>query len=295
MITIFSTPKDFTGEFDIIQRNAFSSWRALSRNIEIIIMGKSKGAKVVTKEIGALYIPDIPLTKQGTPTISGLFNVAENFGNNNYYCFLNSDIILSPSFIDAFQTIKKSKKKFLAVAQRYNIDIDSIIDFLNPTESKRFYKSAEDNAKIGSCSAIDIFCFTKNLYKNIPEFSVGRIGFDNWLVWKARRTFTPVIDMTSSTIIFHQNHSYKFRDFNNHSNTLKSDEAKMNYKLMGTNALNINDANWFLDDGKVKKKSDDEFKQRNLWKISIIFPEFSFFLTWYKRIYRRITNMISLK
>ena len=39
MITIFSTPKDFDGEFEIIQKNAMSSWRAISKDIEIIIMG----------------------------------------------------------------------------------------------------------------------------------------------------------------------------------------------------------------------------------------------------------------
>ena len=46
MITIFCTPKNFEGIFDIIQKNAIRrSWRYLSEDLEIIIFGKSKGSK----------------------------------------------------------------------------------------------------------------------------------------------------------------------------------------------------------------------------------------------------------
>ena len=45
MITIFTTPKDFKNEFEIIQKNAINSWRVLSNDIEIIIMGNSIGSK----------------------------------------------------------------------------------------------------------------------------------------------------------------------------------------------------------------------------------------------------------
>ena len=40
MITIFCTPKNFEGIFDIIQKNALRSWRNLSDDLEIIIFGK---------------------------------------------------------------------------------------------------------------------------------------------------------------------------------------------------------------------------------------------------------------
>ena len=41
MITIFCTPKNFEGIFDIVQKNAIRSWRYLSDDLEIIIFGKS--------------------------------------------------------------------------------------------------------------------------------------------------------------------------------------------------------------------------------------------------------------
>ena len=42
MITIFSTPKNFNGKFKTIQLNAIRSWRNLSSDIQIIILGNSK-------------------------------------------------------------------------------------------------------------------------------------------------------------------------------------------------------------------------------------------------------------
>ena len=181
--------------------------------------------------------------------------------------------------------------KFLAVGYRYNIDVRSSIDFSNKSESNRFFISAEKDAVKGASSAIDIFCFTRGEYKNIPEFSVGRPGFDNWLLWKARRTFVPVIDITTDTKIYHQNHSYNFKSFKTHSDILNSDEAKLNYNLLGNNGLTLNDTNWVLKDGKLGKKKNNEFKQRNLGKLGIIFPEFSFILILYKKIYRRLFNI----
>jgi len=291
MFTIFSTPKDFSGEFDLIQKNALSSWRNISNEIEIIILGESKGAKTAAKAIDALYIPDIPLSDQGTPTIPGLFKFAENNGTNNIFCFLNSDIILSPDFFSSIKTVHSHFRKFLAIGYRYNIDVQSTIDFSIKSKSREFFLAAEQKAIKGSSSAIDIFCFSKGLYNKIPEFAVGRPGFDNWLIWKARRTFTPVIDITNETKIFHQNHSFNFKGFKSHSDILDSKEAKMNYKLIGTDALTLNDANWLLIRGKIIKKKDNEFVQRNLWKRSIIFHEFAFFLIFYKKIYRQIVKI----
>jgi len=45
MLTIFTTPKPFEGHIDTIQRNALSSWKALSGSPEVLIIGNELGAK----------------------------------------------------------------------------------------------------------------------------------------------------------------------------------------------------------------------------------------------------------
>ena len=75
MLTIFSTPKDFLGEFNIIQTNALKSWRAIHEEIEIILIGGSFGVKAAAELINAKYIQEVEQSSQGTPTISGLFEI----------------------------------------------------------------------------------------------------------------------------------------------------------------------------------------------------------------------------
>ena len=41
VLTIFATPKAFRGHFDIIQRNAISSWTKLG--VDVILMGDDAG------------------------------------------------------------------------------------------------------------------------------------------------------------------------------------------------------------------------------------------------------------
>ena len=64
MITIFCTPKNFEGIFDIIQKNALRSWRYLSDDLEIIIFGKSKGAQKISDEVKGIYYPDVKVFKK---------------------------------------------------------------------------------------------------------------------------------------------------------------------------------------------------------------------------------------
>ena len=42
----------------------------------------------------------------------------------------------------------------------------------------------------------------------MPDFTIGRAGWDNWMIYKARKEKWTVIDCTPSVIIVHQNHDY---------------------------------------------------------------------------------------
>jgi hypothetical protein len=42
----------------------------------------------------------------------------------------------------------------------------------------------------------------------VPDFTIGRAGWDNWMIYKARKENWPVIDCTPSVMIVHQNHDY---------------------------------------------------------------------------------------
>ena len=146
MLTIFTTPKDFTGEFDIIQRNALFSWRAISEEIEIIIIGDSLGVKEAAKLINAEYIKNVEISPRGIPTISGLFETAEKCANNNMLCYVNADIILPKNFLDVVTILSMQSKKFMAVGHRWDLDVVKKINFNDEKECKTFWSYANNNS-----------------------------------------------------------------------------------------------------------------------------------------------------
>jgi len=42
----------------------------------------------------------------------------------------------------------------------------------------------------------------------MPQFAIGRAGWDNWMIYWARRQGWPVVDATWDIFIIHQNHDY---------------------------------------------------------------------------------------
>ena len=104
MITIFCTPKNFDGIFDIIQKNAIRSWRYLSEDLEIIIFGKSKGSQEISNEIKGIHYPDVKCSKNGVPFLSDMLQKASRIASFNVLLFINSDIVLPKNSIEVFKS-----------------------------------------------------------------------------------------------------------------------------------------------------------------------------------------------
>ena len=156
----------------------------------------------------------------------------------------------------------------------------SIVDIsCEATPHHMILNTEKINSEKHACSGIDYFVYKRNQWKKLPDFIIGRPGFDNWLIWKARRRFLPVIDGTESIQVVHQNHPV---------NQFYEIEGDKNKKLHNEKTLNILDASYRLFDGKVMKKKDKEFKIRNLHRLTVIFPEFSLLIKLYRRIYKRL-------
>ena len=98
----------------------------------------------------------------------------------------------------------------------------------------------------------DFFLFPRSCYEDVPGFSIGRAGWDNWMVYKARREGWAVIDCTLSMMIVHQNHdSSLLPDGKPH---YEHPETNENIRLAGGQAnirYTILDATHQLADGKL--------------------------------------------
>lgn len=291
MLTIFSTPKNFEGMFDIIQTNAINSWRALGDDIEIIIIGDSIGAKEIAENVNGIHVPDVEKSSKGVPFLSDLFRIANNIAKYDLLTFINADIILPNNFIQLLKSSKLKANRFLIIGHRWDLNITKLINFDDVKNNKIYWFEMLKQAKKHPASGIDYFVFKKNTFGKLPDFSVGRFGYDNWLIWYARRNLIRVIDISDHVKVIHQNHDYNFLyDKKNPKKYVEKDRLA-NSMLTSGNGLNINNANYEIKDYKIVKKKSDEFKNRDLSTLENIYPELYYLFNWYKRIKRRFLKM----
>jgi hypothetical protein len=116
-------------------------------------------------------------------------------------------MILMPDFLEAAKQTVKLKDKFVLLSQRWDLDITQPFDFSNSWED-RLRSMVTHQGKLHRPAGSDFFLFPLSTFQEVPDFTIGRAGWDNWMIYKARKEKWPVIDCTPSIMIVHQNHDY---------------------------------------------------------------------------------------
>jgi hypothetical protein len=287
LITLFSAPKPFTDpHIAVIQHNAIKSWTLLS-DVEVLLIGDEQGVAEAAKELGVKHLPDVQCSDNGTPLISSMFQLARENSHSDLLCIINTDIILMPDFVEAAYTIfyggrvaegvsRPRYDKFVLLSQRWDLDIIQPLDFTDGWQDKlrsTVYAAGSLHRPAGS----DFFLFPRTCYTDIPDFTIGRAGWDNWMIYKARRGNWPVIDCTPSVRIVHQNHDY--RHLPGAKPHYEHPETNENIRLAGGPAVvryTILDATHRLVDGKLVRPA---FTSLRLWRrVELFLRKVFFFL-----------------
>jgi hypothetical protein len=208
MLSLFTIPKPFAGEISRLQYNALGSWRACAPDADIILLGDDDGVAECARAMGASHIPDIKRNEWGTPRVDDCFLRAEQAARHDLVCYINADILLTGDFFAAVARLQKIHAPFLAVSQRWDLEVSDTIDFRDPHWEPALKKDAQLRGQFHSLSGIDYFLYRKGFWKKIPPFGVGRTMWDNWFIYEARARHALVIDATPSVRIIHQNHDY---------------------------------------------------------------------------------------
>jgi hypothetical protein len=252
-ITLFSAPKPFTDpHIAMIQRNAIRSWTLLPE-VEIILLGQETGLAEAARELGVLYIPGVARNDSGTPLISSMFQLARYNSHSDLLCIINTDMILMPDFVEAARQVMKLRNKFVLLSQRWDYDIRTPIDFSEDWAANLRCSVLRQN-NLHRPAGSDFFLFPKSCYADIPNFAIGRAGWDNWMIYKARLEKWPVIDCTPSVMIVHQNHDYGHLPGGQAHHTLP--ETDENIRLAGGHAVvryTILDSTQRLTNGKLAR------------------------------------------
>jgi len=236
MITIFSTLKPFEGHIGIIQRNAIHSWKKLNGDPEIILLGNESGVAEICQELNLKHIPDVKCNEYNTPYCKDTFQKAQESAKYDIVSYINGDIILTNSFIEAAIKLE-TYEHFLMIGQRYDLEINNLIDFEDACWEDVLRYQVNIRGKLHKYTGVDYFIFRRNDWLNIPPMVLGRIGWDNWFVSCAIKKGHTAIDATDFIYIVHQTHEYK--KLKEGLTIQKGPEAIINRKLADTDGGSV--------------------------------------------------------
>jgi hypothetical protein len=195
----------------------------------------------------------VAYNESGTPLISSMFQLARENSNSDLLCIINADMILMPDFIEAARRSRMLRDKYVLLSQRWDYDITEPINFADGWETQ-LRESVRKQNQLHRPAGSDFFLFPKSCYMDVPDFTIGRAGWDNWMIYKARKEGWAVIDCTPSIMIVHQNHDYShLPDGKPH---YEHPETNENIRLAGGQAnirYTILDSTHQLVDGKLSR------------------------------------------
>jgi len=233
LLTIFTAPKPFTNpHIATIQRNAIRSWIQLP-DCDVILVGNETGTSDVAAEFGVRHLTDVACNAYGTPLLSSIFELARQNSDSPLLCYVNADIIVFSDVLAAAQNTAKQAERFLIVGQRWDLDVTAPLDFA-PDWEATLRSDLAARGELHKPTGSDYFIFPRGCYADLPDFAVGRAGWDNWMIYQSRKEGWPTIDATHDVTIIHQNHDYShLPDGQKHYKLPETDE---NIRLAGGRA-----------------------------------------------------------
>jgi len=118
------------------------------------------------------------------------------------------------------------------VGRRWDTEIKTSIDFSNPGCQDELAQLAKQDGCQRLYYNIDYFAFRRGLYTAIPPLVIGRIHWDNWLVWNAASQKVPVVDASDAICAIHQNHDYGYHPQGQHG-VWYDESARRNLEAAG--------------------------------------------------------------
>ena len=93
------------------------------------------------------------------------------------------------------------------VGQRWDLAVDDALEYGPGWEEALLHRLATDG-RLHPPGGSDYFVFPAACLRK-PPLAIGRAGWDNWMIYHARRQRWPVVDATAAVTVIHQNHDYQ--------------------------------------------------------------------------------------
>jgi hypothetical protein len=302
LITIFTAPKPFReAHIDLIQCNAIRTWTALGKDVEIALIGDEVGIDKAASDLRVRHLPAVKTNNEGTPLISSIFELGRSVNESPLLAYVNADILLLPDFLENARIIQKLAESFLAVGQRWDLDVRASIGGSSGWE-EILLADVRSNGRLHPPMGSDYFIFPRTCFQHVPDFAVGRAGWDNWMIYQGRRKGWKVIDATGSITVIHQDHDYSHLPGGKPHYRLP--ESGENVRLAGgkRTIFHLDDCDYRLVGGQLKRKNltwASAVREVETWpvrKLNSNFLNQAFFAIFHPfKAYREFCNRIQNK
>ncbi|KAJ4460357.1 hypothetical protein PAPYR_3372 [Paratrimastix pyriformis] len=229
-ILLFSSPRDSLTTCELI---ALSSWDLLRRHFHMATMLYTTSPELMTKLAArGNAVNNEYILRCGVPFLRSVFSMSEdhlryNLPSTPLAMYTNGDIMFFPDLLQTAEACldfaRAQGKSLLVTGRRVNIYPEQVpllstpegLDSPSPISEEWFLDpdtpaDIRERGELFTNDAQDYFLFTPGLfdYPKVPEFMLGRVAFDNWLVWYGN--YQPdkvvIIDATRTLTAMHINH-----------------------------------------------------------------------------------------
>ena len=207
LLTIFTSWKSKREKYEC-HNNTLYNWNMLQPNVTPIVFSNEQHILEEATGKGWTALPlKYTKTKYKLPVLKELFQEAMDTRKSAFYAYSNSDILFTNTLIKTLsailesETIPKDVPLFI-VGRRTNVkDVK-----LNDTRTWHDISLlARDRGKLFTSLGEDYFIARDDFpWDEIPEVVIGRVAYDNFLVWYAKRQGYTVIDATATLLALHQ-------------------------------------------------------------------------------------------
>jgi hypothetical protein len=258
MFTLFAVPKPFAGHVGVIQHNALGAWSRLGSDCEVVLFGDEAGIADAARQHGARHVPEVARNEWGTPLVSDVFAQAMQLASRPILVYANADMILTGDLPRALARVRHWPR-FLLCGRRWNLDVVEPLRFDIGWED-RLRAAVAQRGDLAIPGAIDYFAFPRTLYGALPPFAVGRVEWDQWLLFQARAAGAPLIDATDCVLAVHQNHDYAHLTAAPRAEVQR--EIDRNRALAAFHRLDLRDATHLLTATRLRPALDRQHLMR---------------------------------
>lgn len=268
MLTLFTAPKAFQGHIGVIQSNAIRSWLALGADVEVLLVGADPGVAETAAEFNIRHLPDVRRAESGAPSLRSAMDEVHRIARHPTLGYVNADILLLDDFLPAIERVKRVLDRFLVVGQRWDLEVTEALSMEAGWQGRmreQIARSARRHRPVGS----DFFVFPAGQYPDLPDFIIGRSGWDNWMIFDGRRRRIPVIDASEAITVVHQNHDYAHLPSG--ASHHRHPESARNVRLAGGREVvfRLEDADWRLSPAGPVRKRPSEYRYPRRWEADL--------------------------